>query len=58
MAARAKPEGSSRWSWRIFKSAFIGAARNPREWLFREVRQTLRRQSISLIFFSYFLFFS
>ena len=39
-----------RWSWRVFKEAFIGAARNPREWFFHEVRHTLQRQSTSLIF--------
>ncbi|RPJ39216.1 MAG: hypothetical protein EHM21_15920, partial [Chloroflexi bacterium] len=31
------------WSWGVFRQAFTGGARGPREWYGRAVRQTLRR---------------
>ncbi|MBN1536040.1 MAG: stage II sporulation protein M [Anaerolineales bacterium] len=41
-----------KWGWRVFKSAFIGVARNPIDWYRLEIRRTLQRLWIPLIIVS------
>ena len=38
-----------RTNWRIFKSAFVGQARTPGEWIRKEIPQTLRRLAAPVI---------
>ena len=38
-----------RTSWRIFKHAFVGDARNPWEWITKEIPQSLRRLVIPVL---------
>lgn len=44
-----------KWGWSVFKSVFIGEARNPIDWYRREVWQTLRRLWIPLVIMSVLL---